>query len=99
MLEGMWSRKISQSAMPRNRSSLRSRVVATMGACIGGDPSCRIGIADICSWHPVIYEHGRSAQHLRLSGIQSAEKHAKVAAARLQMELHPWKSRKAPTAR
>src|SRR5690242_13376776 len=35
MFEGMWSRKISQSAMPRNRSSLRSRVVVVAGRIVG----------------------------------------------------------------
>src|SRR5215470_4373196 len=36
-LEGMWSRKINQSAIPRNRSSRRSRPVVAMttGECIG----------------------------------------------------------------
>src|SRR5262249_20313131 len=36
--DGIWSRKISQSAIPRNKSSRRSRPVVTTGAgaCIGG---------------------------------------------------------------
>src|SRR5258705_13253268 len=38
--EGIWSRKISQRAMPRNKSSRRSRLVAvTTGACMDGDLS------------------------------------------------------------
>src|SRR5262245_3327230 len=36
MLDGMWSRKMSQSAIPRNRSSRRSRWDGTAGVGTAG---------------------------------------------------------------
>jgi hypothetical protein len=43
--DALWSRKMSQRAIPRNKSSRRSRPVVTKRACIPDDLSCDHGPA------------------------------------------------------
>src|SRR5262245_46817081 len=59
----MWSRKISQSASPRNRSSRKSRpVVVTTGECIGANLS-----RDSCPWN-LTFAIGPAAVVVQTSG-------------------------------